>query len=118
MLKAISRHCTFVFHVLGYRPEFWQKDERDIQSMLAQVGLADIRTSRLTWKCEFENGSKIYDFLVATSGAWWYDKCPLNKRKAVSQEVRHYFEHSKVREITMDVVFGYGRKPRFASSSK
>lgn len=104
--RAISKR-----YVLGYRIEFWPRKETEIRHMLAQAGLVDVRTCRLTWQHGFETGGKAYDFFVATSASWWYAKFPPDKIAEDSQKTRDYFERKGVTHITGDVILAYGRKP-------
>lgn len=104
--RAISKR-----YVLGYRLEFWPRKETEIRRILAQAGLVDIRTRRLTWQDGFETGGKAYDFFAATSASWWYAKFPPDKIARDSQITRDYFERKRVTQITQDVILAYGRKP-------
>ena len=45
-------------YVLGYRLEFWPRKEEEVRRFLAEAGLVDIRTSRLTWRNAFKTGGK------------------------------------------------------------
>jgi len=96
---------------LGYRIEFWPRKEKEISRMFSEAGLVDVITRRLIWKHAFEDGGKAYDFFASTSSAWWYSKFPTDRIPSVSQKIRHAFERKPVREITMDVILAYGRKP-------
>jgi ubiquinone/menaquinone biosynthesis C-methylase UbiE len=97
--------------VLGYRLEFWPRKEKEISHMFYEAGLIDVITRRLIWKDSFEDGGKAYDFFASTSSAWWYSKFPIDKIPPVAQKIRHAFERKPVKEITMDVILAYGRKP-------
>lgn len=97
--------------VLGYRVEFWPRNEKEISYMFSKTSLIDVTTRRLTWKHSFQDGGKAYDFFSSTSSAWWYSKLPANKIPFMSQKIRDAFEHKSVTEITMDVILAYGQKP-------
>jgi ubiquinone/menaquinone biosynthesis C-methylase UbiE len=97
--------------VLGYRLEFWPRQEKEIGQILSQAGLADILTRRLTWQEEFSSGGEAYDFFASTSASWWYAKFPPDRIAEVSQRIRDYFERKRVQQITMDTVLAYGQKP-------
>jgi len=98
-------------YVLGYRLEFWPRNEKEVQRYLAEAGLADIRTRRLTWQNSFRTGGEGYDFFAAISSAWWYAKVPPNKRDEETRRTRDYFERKGVVKITDDIILAYGRKP-------
>jgi ubiquinone/menaquinone biosynthesis C-methylase UbiE len=98
-------------YVLGYRLEFWPLGEKDIQQMLIQGGLTEVRSRRLTWRNDFETGGQAFDFFAAISGSFWYAKFPPDKRLKESQKARDYFERRRVTQITDDVIMAYGRKP-------
>lgn len=97
--------------VLGYRVEFWPREEEDISRMFFEAGLIDITTRQMTWKDSFENGTRAYEFFASTSSAWWYSKFPPDKIASVSEKIRAAFERKPVKEITVDVILAYGHKP-------
>ena len=98
-------------YVLGYRLEFWPRTEKEIRQLLADAGLADIRTSRFIWRNVFRTGGEGYDFFSAISSNWWYAKVPPTMRERESRKTREYFERKGVVEITDDIILAYGRKP-------
>lgn len=98
-------------YVLGYRLEFWPLKEEEVQRLLVNAGLVDIRTRRFIWRNVFKSGKEAYDFFSAISSNFWYAKFPQNKREEENRKTRDYFEHRGVVEITDDVIFAYGRKP-------
>jgi ubiquinone/menaquinone biosynthesis C-methylase UbiE len=98
-------------YVLGYRLEFWPRREEEVRRLLAQAGLIDIRTKRLTWLNEFKTGGDAYDFFAAISSNWWYAKVPPNKRAEETRKTRDYFDRKGIRQITDDITLAYGRKP-------
>jgi len=97
--------------VLGYRVEFWPREEKEIFHMFSKAGLKNISTQRLTWKEHFNDGGKAYDFFASTSSAWWYSRVPSDKIESISQKVRAVFEQKRITEITTDVILAYGCKP-------
>lgn len=105
-LKALPK-----IRVFGYRVEFWPRDERDIARMFSMSGLLDVSTRRLTWKEDFADGNKAYDFFASTSSAWWYSRFPPEKIAPISQKVRCAFERTPIRKMTADVILAHGRKP-------
>lgn len=98
-------------YVMGYRVEYWPRKETKIRRMLAQAGLVNVQTRRVTWQDGFENGGKAYDFFAAVSASWWNAKLPPDKIEEISKKTRDYFEHNRVTQITHDVILAYGRKP-------
>ena len=97
--------------VLGYRVEFWPRQEKQVSRMFSNAGLVDVRTRRLTWKEHFDDGRKAYEYFACTSSAWWYSKYTPDKVEILSQRVRAAFERRNITEITTDAVLAYGRKP-------
>ncbi len=104
--RAISKR-----YVIGYRLEYWPREEEEVRRLLAEAGLADIRTSRLTWRNTFQTGGDAYDFFSAISSTWWYAKVPPNKRDEETRKTRGYFDRKRVTTITDDIILAYGRKP-------
>lgn len=98
-------------YVLGYRMEFWPRKEEYIRRLLAEAGILDIRTRRLTWRNKFETGGQAYDFFAAISANWWYAKVPPDKRDELNKKTRGYFERKGVTTITDDIILADGRKP-------
>jgi len=97
-------------YVFGYRLEFWPLGENDLQQMLVQGGLKEVRSRRYIWRNDFETGGQAFDFFAAISASWWYAKFPPDKRTKESQKARDYFERRRVTQITDDVILAYGRK--------
>jgi ubiquinone/menaquinone biosynthesis C-methylase UbiE len=98
-------------YVLGYRLEYWPRKEEDVRRLLAEAGLVDIRTSRLTWRNAFKTGGEAYDFFAAISSNWWYAKVPPIKRDEETRKTRDYFIRKGIVKITDDIILSYGRKP-------
>lgn len=104
--RAVPKH-----YVLGYRIEYWPRNEAHIRRMLEQAKLANIRIRKLFWQDDFETGGKAYDFFAAVSASWWKAKFPLNKIQEISKRVRDYFEHNGMTRITHDIILAYAHKP-------
>ncbi|MBN1865605.1 MAG: methyltransferase domain-containing protein [Victivallales bacterium] len=98
-------------YVLGYRLEFWPRTEEEVRRLLAEAGIVDIRTRRLTWRNAFKTGGEAYDFFAAISSTWWYARVPPTKRDSETRKTRDYFNRKKVVNITDDIILAYGRKP-------
>ncbi|MGB8707272.1 MAG: methyltransferase domain-containing protein, partial [Dehalococcoidia bacterium] len=97
-------------YVLGYRFEFWPRNEKEVHNMMAQAGLSDIRTRREIWRNRFASGGDAFDFFTAISSSWWYAKFPEEKRRADYQRVRDYFNKKNKNVVTDDIILAYGRK--------
>jgi ubiquinone/menaquinone biosynthesis C-methylase UbiE len=98
-------------YVLGYRVEYWPRNEVHIQRMLKHAKLVDIRIRKLFWQDHFETGGKAYDFFTAVSASWWKAKFPPDKIGGISKRIRNYFERNKVAQITHDIILAYAHKP-------
>lgn len=98
-------------YVLGYRLEFWPRQEKEIRRLLAEASLVDVWTSRLTWQNTFKTGGEAYDFFAAISSNWWYAKVPPSKRDKEARRARDYFERKGIVKITDDIILAHGRKP-------
>ena len=105
-LEAATRR-----YVMGYRMEFWPRNENGMLKMLSRAGLNSVRTKRLTWKDPFESTDKAYDFFACTTSSWWLAKFPKDKVELETQKVRNRFERKGVKQLTEDIVFGYAVKP-------
>ena len=97
-------------YVLGYRLEFWPRNEREVRHMMAQAGLSGIHTKREIWRNRFPNGGEAFDFFAAISASWWYSKFPEEKRRDDYQKVRNYFKKNHKNQGTDDIILAYGRK--------
>jgi len=109
-IEATFKASTKRF-VMGYRIEFWPRSESEIRWMLAQAGLSEIQTRRITWEDSFEDGAEAYDFFAATSASWWYARIPPGRRLEESIRLRGYFARHDVRRITQDVILAHGVRP-------
>ena len=106
MFRAVPKR-----YVLGYRLEFWPRDEAAVAGLLSRAGLVEVRTRRITWQDEFPGGGEAYDFFAATSSSWWFSKLPRDRIADCSQRLRDYFERKAVKRITADIILARGRKP-------
>jgi ubiquinone/menaquinone biosynthesis C-methylase UbiE len=98
-------------YVLGYRFEFWPRTEKDIYNLMRNTGFQDIQTSRYIWRNLFRKPSDACDFFAAVSSSWWYAKIPESKRQLEYKKTIKLFEKRGIRQITDDVIIGYGKKP-------
>ena len=108
-IEALLTAITLRYY-LNYRFEFWQRTEIEVQDMLVDAGLDDIRTKRLKWFDRFERSDETFDFFASTSSLWWYDKVPPELRERESARIRSSFKRKNVTQITSDVVFAYAKK--------
>jgi ubiquinone/menaquinone biosynthesis C-methylase UbiE len=97
-------------YVLGYRLEFWPRTEKEIHSLMEDAGFKDIRTNRFTWRNLFNSPTDACDFFSAVTSNWWYALIPESKRDHEYLKTRKYFEKRNIRQVTDDIVIGYGLK--------
>ncbi len=109
-IRAINKR-----HVLGYRFEFWPRTERQIVKLMKSTGFRDIQTNRFIWRNMFKTPADACDFFAAVSSNWWYAKIPEQKRDHEYHKVKRLFEKKGIRQVTDDVIIGYGEKPSSAS---
>jgi ubiquinone/menaquinone biosynthesis C-methylase UbiE len=105
-----SFRCINKRFILGYRLEWWPRDERYLRVLMESQDLADIQVKRVIWHNDFGSGSAAYDFFAAISASWWYAKFPPHERVKDSKKTRDYFEAKNIRVITDDIVVAYGYK--------
>jgi ubiquinone/menaquinone biosynthesis C-methylase UbiE len=98
-------------NVLGYRFEFWPRTENQIHRLMNDAGFIDVRTNRFIWRNLFSTPTEACDFFAAVSSNWWYAKIPESKRQHEFENTIKVFEKRGVRQITDDVIIGYGKKP-------
>jgi ubiquinone/menaquinone biosynthesis C-methylase UbiE len=106
-IRAIDKR-----HVLGYRFEFWPRTEKQIIKMMKNTGFQDIQTNRFIWRNLFRTPSDACEFFAAVSSNWWYAKIPEGRRHQEYQKTKKLFEKRGVRQVTDDVIIGYGKKPQ------
>jgi ubiquinone/menaquinone biosynthesis C-methylase UbiE len=99
-------------YVFGYRLEFWPRRDVEVEYMMKQASLKDVRTIRTVWHNEFPTGGEVYDFFAAVTSAWWYANFPSEKIPLDLAKTRKYFDKKGIRRITDDLVFAYGIKHR------
>lgn len=102
-LRAMNK-----WYVLGYRFEWWPRNEKYIRKLLKDAGLSGIQSKRVIWRNDFKTGAAAYDFFAAISSSWWYAKFPPAERIKNSTRTRTYFDRKGVRIVTDDVVVAYG----------
>lgn len=98
-------------HVLGYRFEFWPRTEKQITKFMKDAGFIDIQTNRFIWRNRFNSSTEACEFFAAVSSNWWYAKIPERKRLSEYQKTKKFFEKAGIKQVTDDVIFGYGKKP-------
>jgi ubiquinone/menaquinone biosynthesis C-methylase UbiE len=106
-----SFRCITKRYILGYRLEWWPRTEAFMRDVLEQAGLDGVRTRRVVYRNEFDNGSSAYDFFAAISASWWYAKFPPDEIANDSGKTRNYFERKDIRVITDDIIVASGYKP-------
>ena len=97
-----------IWYVLGYRFEWWPRNEKYIRKLLKVAGLSGIQSKRVIWRNDFKTGAAAYDFFSAISSSWWYAKFPPSERIKDSIRTRTYFDRKDIRVVTDDVVVAYG----------
>lgn len=105
VIRALNKSYVF-----GYRFEFWPRTEKQILQLMRDTGFQDIQTSRYIWRNLFSTPTDACDFFAAVSSNWWYAKIPERKRHREYEKTRMLFEKKGIRQITDDIVIGYGRK--------
>jgi len=98
-------------NVLGYRFEFWPRTEKEIFNLMKDIGFKDIQTNRFIWRNLFKTPTEACEFFATVSSNWWYAKIPESKRLHEYQKTIQVFEEKGVRQVTDDVIIGYGIKP-------
>jgi ubiquinone/menaquinone biosynthesis C-methylase UbiE len=97
-------------YVLGYRLEFWPRTECQIHLLMEEAGFKDIRTNRFIWRNIFKSPTDACDFFSAVTSNFWFAKVPESKRVHEYQKTRQYFEQKGIRQVTDDIIVGYGLK--------
>jgi ubiquinone/menaquinone biosynthesis C-methylase UbiE len=105
-----SFRCINKRYIIGYRLEWWPRDEHYLRALMEGQDLADIQVKRVIWHNDFGSGGAAYDFFAAISASWWYAKFPPHERIKDSQKTRDYFEAKNIHVITDDIVVAYGYK--------
>ncbi len=102
--------CINKRYVLGYRFEWWPRNEAYIKRLLEDAKLQNIKCKRTIWRNKFSDGAAAYDFFASVSSSWWYAKFPPQERQRDSDRTRHYFMRNNVDVVTDDIVVAYGYK--------
>lgn len=111
--EAIDTNIRAVYklYVLGYRFEFWPRTEKQIYKIMKTTGFQDIQTNRFIWRNLFRTPADACDFFAAVTSNWWYAKIPESMRQHEYQKTKELFERRGIRQVTDDVIIGYGKKP-------
>lgn len=105
-----SFRCIKKRYILGYRLEWWPRNEATIRRLCQNANLQNIQSKRVIWRNEFENGLAAYDFFAAISSSWWYAKFPPHEIQSDSKRTRDYFNRKNIDIVTDDIVIAYGNK--------
>lgn len=105
-IRAVNKR-----HVLGYRFEFWPRTEKQIRNLMKNSGFIDVQTNRFIWRNLFRTPTDACNFFAAVTSNWWYAKIPESKRLHEYQKAKQLFESREIRQVTDDVIIGYGKKP-------
>ena len=97
-------------YVVGYRLEFWPRTEKQIHLLMEDAGFKNIRTNRLIWRNIFNNPGDACDFFASVTSGWWYGLIPEAKRDQEYLRTQMYFEKKSIRQVTDDIIVGYGLK--------
>ncbi len=106
-----SFRCITKRYILGYRLEWWPRNENYIRGLLEKAGLDRVKSRRVIWRNEFEDGQSAYDFFAAISASWWYAKFPPDEIQRDSTFTRNYFNRKNIKVITDDIIVAYGFRP-------
>jgi ubiquinone/menaquinone biosynthesis C-methylase UbiE len=106
-----SFRCIDKRFILGYRLEWWPRDEEYMRGLFERSNLENIQSRRVIWRNEFENGFAAYDFFAAISASWWYAKFPPDEMEKDSARTRNYFNRKNLNVITDDIIISHGNKP-------
>jgi ubiquinone/menaquinone biosynthesis C-methylase UbiE len=104
-LRAINKK-----YVLGYRLEFWPRTEKQISLLMEGAGFKDIRTNRFIWRNLFKSPADACDFFSAVTSNFWFAKVPESNRVHEYKKIQQYFEHKDIKQVTDDIIVGYGLK--------
>jgi ubiquinone/menaquinone biosynthesis C-methylase UbiE len=97
-------------YVLGYRLEFWPRTEKQIYHLMQHAGFKEIRTNRFIWRNLFNSPTDACDFFSAVTSNFWFAKVPESERTYEYQRTQQYFERKGIRQVTDDIIVGYGLK--------
>lgn len=106
-----SFRCINKRYILGYRLEWWPRDEKYIRKLCQRAGLENNTSRRVLWRNKFKDGFAAYDFFAAISASWWYAMFPPDGIAKDSQRTRDFFQRKNIRIVTDDIVVAYGFKP-------
>ena len=98
-------------YFLGYRFEFWPRNEKQIHSLMERTGFTNIRTNRFIWRILFKTPVDACKFFSTVSSSWWFSKIPEARRAQEDARTLRYFEKKGIKVITDDVIIGLGVKP-------
>lgn len=101
---------TNIRYLIGYRPEWWPRTEKEIQNMMIKAGLSHVNSKREVWRNQFTTGGEAWDFFCAISSSFQYEKYPPDKRLEDYQRVRDYCNRRNKNIVTDDIILSFGLK--------
>jgi hypothetical protein len=82
---------------------------------MINAGFMNVRINRFIWRNLFNTPAETCDFFAAVTSNWWYAKIPVQKREREYLKAKQSFDDRDIRQLTDDVIIGYGVKPEFVS---
>jgi len=98
-------------YFLGYRFEFWPRNEKQVRSLMKIAGFTNISTNRYIWRNLFKTSKGACEFFSSVTSSWWLSKIPEARRGQEDTKTLKYFERNGIRVITDDIIIGVGIKP-------
>jgi len=98
-------------YFLGYRFEFWPRNENQVRLLMEAAGFKNISMNRFIWRNLFKTPEDASKFFSAVTSSWWFSKIPENKRIKEDAKTLQYFIKKGIRVVTDDIIVGSGLKP-------
>lgn len=98
-------------YFLGYRFEFWPRNEKQVRLLMEVAGFRNICTNRFIWRNLFKTSKDACEFFSSVTSSWWLSKIPEVRRADEDAKTLEYFVKREIRIITDDIIIGSGIKP-------
>lgn len=105
VFKAIPKR-----YMLGRRILYWPREREQMHIFFNNAGLSEIIVEESIWRDSFQDGSEMYDFISSSTGNFYASFVPDTVIHQILNNIRKYFVDRKINQITLDVVFAYGKK--------
>lgn len=97
-------------YLLGYRVAFWPRNSEQMMKFYQNEELNEIMVKQSTWEDIYSSGTEMLDFATSSSANFWSASIPEKHFPFIMEKLRKHFHSHNLNQLTLDVIYIYGRK--------